>query len=186
MARLFTYGKLKRVATQPGTNHLPGTYFTAYGVQYGAGAFNNTTDNIEPGEVVEIVKTSDKGYSVKRATADITAETAAIVLRDIMGVRAIEEGVFEEYVPGQPMTVVPATTPHGWAVSVSVVDGQTPAAGGTVYVGLGTGGTVLGGIYAAEQGAGGVDTVELTNWTFAGEKYAPTNSDSYAAVIQRF
>lgn len=185
MARLFTYGKLKRVATQPGTNHLPGTYFTAYGVQYGAGAFNTTANNIEPGEVVEIVKSTDKGYSVKRATASLTAATAAIVVRDIMGVRAIEDGLFEEYLPGVPMTVVPASAPHGWAVSVSVVDDETPAAGGQVYIGLGTNDTILGGVYASAQGVDGVDSIELTDWTFAGAKFAPTDSSSYAVVIQK-
>lgn len=185
MARLFTYGNLKRVATQPGTNHLPGTYFTAYGVQYGAGAFNNTTDSMEPGEVVEIVKSSEKGYSVKRATASITADTAAIVLRDIMGVRAIEEGIFEEYVPSVSMTVVPASAPHGWGIAVPVISTATPAAGGQVYIGLGTGTTTLGGVYAAEQGVDGVDSIVLTGWKFAGAKYQPTTDASYAAIIQK-
>lgn len=185
MARLFTYGKLKRVATQPGTNHLPGTYYTAYGVQYGAGAYNNTSNNIEPGEVVEIDQSTDKGYDVKRATSSLTAATAAIVLRDIMGVRAIEEGVFEDYVQGTAFTVVPASAPQGWSIVVPVVDDETPAVGGTVYVGLGTNDSVAGAIYASEQGVDGVDSIELTGWTFATTKFLPTGSTSYAVTIQK-
>ena len=182
-ARLFTYGKLKRVATQPGTNHLPGTYFTAYGVQYGAAAFNNTANNTEPGEVVEITSSNDKGYTVKRATSSLTSNTAAIVLRDVMGVRTIQKGVLEEFVPNVPITVVPATAPQGWTIVVPITVNETAAAGGNVYVGLGTNNTVLGGIYANAQGSGN-DSVQLTGWKFQGTKFAPTdNASSYAVVI---
>jgi|GEM_PF-2357015 len=185
MARLFTYGKLNRFATIPGQNHLPGTYFTAYGIQKGAGAFNNTSDNIEPGEIVEIVNSTTKGYSVKRATSSLTAVKAAIVVRDIMGVNIIDEGLFEEYAPGKPMTVVPATAESGWTITVPIVAGQTPALGGKVYVGLGTNGSIAGAIYAEEQGTDGVDSIELTDWTFASTSFTPTGSDSIAAVIQK-
>jgi len=185
MARLFTYGKLNKVATKPGQNHLPGTYYTAYGVQYGAGAFNNTSNDMEPGEIVEIDSTSDKGYSVKRATSSLTANTAAIVLRDIMGVRAIEDGVFENYEPGVPMTVVPATAPHGWSIVVPLVAAEDPSVGDAVYVGLGTNDTVLGGVYASAQGDGGADSIKLTDWTFASESFTPTDDDSLAVVIQK-
>lgn len=184
MARLFTYGKLKRVATLPGKNHLPGTYYTAYGIQYGAGAFNNTANDMEPGEIVEIDATSDKGYSVKRATSSLTADTAAIVIRDIMGVRAIEEGIFKDYKPGVPMTVVPASAPHGWAISVPLASGE-PSVGDAVYVGLGTGATTVGAIYATAQGDAGVDSIELTDWTFASTRFQPTDDDSYAVIIQK-
>lgn len=183
MARLFTYGRLNKVATIPGENHLPGTYFNAYGLQYGAGAFNVTSDSIEPGEIVEISTSTNKGYSVKRATASLTAATAAIVLRDVMGVNTIQDGVFEEYAPGKPLSIVPASAPQGWSISVPVVDGETPVVGNTVYVGLGTNGTVLGGVYASAQGTGGEDTIELTGWTFQTTKYQPTTSSSYAVVI---
>jgi hypothetical protein len=184
MARLFTYGKLNRTATIPGNNFLPGTYFTAYGIQYGAGAFNTTTLSMEPGEVVEIVSASDKGYSVKRATSSITEATAGVVLRDVMGVRTIEAGVFEEYIPGVPMSFIPFSAPVGWSVSVPVVAGQTPAVGGTIYIGKGSGSSILGGVYAAAQG-GGSDTVALTNWKFASVKYTPTSDASLAAIITR-
>jgi hypothetical protein len=186
-ARLFTYGKLKRIATQPGTNHLPGTYFAAYGIQYGAGAWNNTANNTEPGEVVEIAASSDKGYTVKRATSSLTLNTAAIVVRDIMGVRTMTNGVLEEFVPGVPLTVIPATTPHGWSIVVPIVANETAAAGGAVYVGLGTNNTVLGGIYANAQGTNGADSIALTGWTFGGTKFAPTlNTSSYAVVIKKY
>jgi len=183
--RLFTYGKLKRTCTIPGANHLPGTYFTAYGVQYGAAAFNNTTNNMECGEPVEIVSSTDKGYNVKRATSSITEATGGIILRDVMGVRAIEAGVFKEYIPGQPMSFVPFSAPVGWSVVVPVVAAQTPAVGGVVYIGLGTGSSVLGGVYAAAQGSQGADSLALTNWKFASTSYVPTSDASICAVITR-
>jgi len=184
-SRLFTYGKLKRIATQPGTNHLPGTFYSAYGIQYGASAFNNTANNTEPGEIVEIAASTDKGYAVKRATANITVNTAAIVVRDIMGVRSIANGVLEEFVPGVPLTVIPATAPNGWSIVVPIVANETAAAGGAVYIGLGTNNTVLGGVYANAQGSG-ADTANMTGWTFGGAKFAPTtNASSYAVVIQK-
>lgn len=185
MARLFTYGRLNKVATIPGKNHLPGTYFTAYGIQYGAGAFNVTANSMEPGEVVEIVGSTNKGYNVKRATASITAATAAILLRDVMGVRTIKEGVFEEYVPGTPMTCVPVSAPAGWSIVVPLVAGEVPVVGNPVFVGLGTNGTVLGGVYDAAQGAAGVDSIELTGWTFQSVSFTPTVGTSIAAVIAK-
>ena len=185
MARLFTYGNLSRLATKAGQNHLPGSYFGQYGVQYGAGGFNVTANDMEPGEIVEISKSTEKGYSVKRATSSLTAATAAIIVRDIMGVRAIQEGVFENYEPGTPMTVVPVSAPHGWPIVVPVVDGETPVVGNTVYIGLGTNSTVLGGVYDAAQG-GGSDSIALTGWTFGSTKFKPTSSSSYAVVIQKF
>lgn len=184
-ARLFTYGLIKRVATQPGTNHLPGTYYSPYGIQYGASAFNNTANNTEPGEIVEIAANTDKGYAVKRATNAMTANTAAIVVRDVMGVRTIQKGVLEEYVPSVPLTVIPATAPHGWSIVVPVVANETPAAAGQVYVGIG-GAATVGAIYANAQGTNGENSIALTGWTFAGTKYAPTtNASSYVAVIQK-
>jgi len=183
-SRLFTYGRLNRTATKPGQNHLPGTYFTAYGIQYGAGAFNATTNDMEPGEPVEIVKSTAKGYSVKRATASITLATTAFVLRDVMGVRAIEEGVFEAYAPGQPMTVVPASAPAGWSFVVPLVAAEAPAVGGAVYIGLGTNSSVLGGVYAAQPNSG-TDTITLTGFTFASTSFVPTSDASIAAVIQK-
>jgi len=184
MARLFTYGKLNRTCTIPGNNALPGTYVVAYGIQYGAGAFNTTTLSMEPGEFVEIVTSTDKGYSVKRATASITEATAGIILRDVMGVRAIQEGLFEEYLPGVPMSFVPLSAPVGWSIVVPVVAGQSPAVGGVVYIGKGSGSSVLGGVYAAAQG-GGSDTVALTNWKFSSVKYTPTSDASICAVVTR-
>jgi hypothetical protein len=183
MGRLFTYGRLNKVATIPGANHLPGTYFNAYGIQYGAGAFNVSANSMEPGEIVEIEGSTDKGYKVKRATASITAATSAILLRDVMGVRSIQEGVFEEYIPGTPMTCVPASAPQGWSIVVPVVAGEVPVVGNTVYVGLGTNGTVLGGVYDSAQGSGGADSIALTGWTFQSLKFTPTSGASIAAVI---
>ncbi len=184
-ARLFTYGRLKRVATLPGVNYLPGTYYSAYGIQYGAAAFNNTANNTEPGEIVEIAASTTKGYSVKRATNAMTANTAAIVVRDVIGVRSIAKGVLEEYTNQVPITIIPATAPHGWSVVVPVVANETPAAGGTVYVGI-NGAATVGAIYANAQGTNGANSIALTGWTFEGAKFAPTeNASSYVAVIKK-
>jgi hypothetical protein len=185
MARIFVYGRLNKIATIPGANHLPGSYFTAYGIQYGAGAFNLTANNMEPGEVVEIVSSTNKGYNVRRAAATTTAANAAIILRDVMGVRTIQEGVFEDYVPGTPMTCIPVSAPAGWSVVVPVVAGEVPVVGTPVFVGLGTGGTVAGGVYDAAQGAGGVDSVQLTDWVFQSVSFRPTASNSIAVVIAK-
>ena len=140
---------------------------------------------MEPGEVVEIVGSTNKGYNVKRATSSLTAATAAILLRDVMGVRTIKEGVFEEYVPGTPMTCVPVSAPAGWSVVVPLVAAEVPVVGNPVFVGLGTNGTVLGGVYDAAQGAAGVDSIELTGWKFQSLSFTPTVSTSIAAVIAK-
>lgn len=181
--RLFTYGKINRYATIPGSNHLPGTYWNAYGVQYGASAFNATANNMEPGEPVEIVLSSDKGYSVKRLTTSATASSIGILVRDVLGVRTQEAGVFKEYVPGMPMTIVPASAPQGWSIVVPLASSQTPAVGGQVYVGTAsTANTTAGAIYTTNVNS---ECVTLTGWTFGSLKFTPTSDASLAVVIQK-
>ena len=183
MARLYTYGILNRVANVPGIHALPGTYVTAQGVQYGQGAFDaDATNDMEFGEPVEITVENAKGIGVKRATSSLTAATLAFVVRDVVGVRTIQKGVAEKPSPDQPFTIVKASTPNTWDFVVPLVAGVTPAVGGAVYIGLGTNGTVLGGVYATAQGAGGVDSID-SGLKFKSLSYKPTSSAGICAWI---
>lgn len=183
MARLYTYGSLNRINNVPGKNALPGTYTSAQGIQFAQGAMKTTSDAIEFGEVVELVSENAKGLGVKRATSSITADTAVIVVRDLVGVRTIQAGVAETVGDGVPFSVVKANSAHNWDIVVPLVAGVTPAVGGAVYVGKGSNGTVLGGIYATAQGSGGADSIALTGWTFKSLKFTPTSSAGICAVI---
>jgi len=184
MARLFTYGKLNRHATIAGGNHLPGTYYGVWGIQYAAGAYNTTPDNaIEFGEVVEIVQSNDKAYGVKRATSALTLATAAITLRDIVGVQTQTIGTVEGPGTSKAFSVIPASAPTGWSVVVVLAASQTPAVAGLVYVGTATSvATVAGAIYTTDVGT---ECVALTGWTFGGTKFTPTNGVGICAVITK-
>lgn len=183
MARLYTYGILNRVANVPGVHALPGTYVTAQGVQYGEGAFDaDATNDLDFGEPVEITAQTAKGIGVKRATSSLTAATLAFVIRDIVGVRTIQAGIAEKPSNDQGFTVVKASNPNSWDFVVPLVAGVTPAVGGTVYIGLGTNGTVLGGVYATAQGAGGADSID-SGLIFKSLKFTPTSSTGICAWI---
>lgn len=183
MGRLYTYGMLNRVANVPGVHALPGTYVSAHGVQYGEGAFDNdATNDFEFGEPVEITGQNQKGIGVKRATSSLVAGTLAFVIRDIVGVGSIDTKIAEGPRAGVPFTVVKASTPNSWDFVVPLVAGVTPAVGGTVYIGLGTNGTVLGGVYATAQGSSGVDSID-SGLKFKSLKFTPTSSASICAWI---
>lgn len=182
MARIFKYGKLRRVNNVPGINHLPGTYFNAQGVQYGQGAVNTVpADTIEFGEIVEIVSENNKSLTVKRATSNIAVGIAGIVLRDITGITGLREGVSEGYeMPHVPLTVVKCAAPGTWDVVVPLAASQSIVAGTIPRVGTGEGTTVAGAIYAA---AVTTNTKELTGFTFKGAKFKPTLGNSEAVLI---
>lgn len=187
MARIFEYGKLRRVNNIPGINHLPGTYFNAQGVQYGQGAVNtDPSKSIEFGEIVEIVSENNKSLAVKRATSSTTVANAAIVLRDITGISSVREGVIEGYeFPHVPLTAIKCSAPNTWDVVVPVAANQTITVGKTPRVGLGTntGGvaTILGAVYG--HGANSTDTAALTGFVFKSGKFKPTLGDGEAAII---
>lgn len=183
MGRLYTYGILNRVANKPGVHALPGTYVAAHGVQYGQGAFDaDATNNIEFGEPVEITVENQKGIGVKRATSSLTAATLAFVIRDVVSVRSMDDKIAEKPSPDQPFTVVKASSPTGWDFAVALAASQTPAAGGKVYIGLGTGSTVVGAVYATAQGAGGADSID-SGLIFKSTKFKPTSSTGEVAWI---
>lgn len=183
MGRLYTYGILNRVINKPGVHALPGTYVTAQGVQYGESAFDaDATNDIEFGEPVEIASQTAKGIGVKRATEALTAATLAFVIRDVVGVRSIQAGIAEKPSADQPFTVVKASNPNSWDFVVPLVAGVTPTVGGAVYIGLGTNGTVLGGVYATAQGSSGVDSID-SGLVFKSLKFTPTSSTGICAWI---
>jgi len=184
MARLFTYGRLNQKATLPGLA-LPGSYTIAHGVQYGEAAFDaDATNDVEFGEPVEITVSNDKGTGIKRVTSSITAATLAFVLRGVVGIRSIQAGTVEAPHKTLPVTVVKAAAPSGWAIAVPLAASQTPAAGGAVYIGKGSNGTVLGGVYATAQGSGGADSID-SGWKFVGAKYKPTAGAGECAWITK-
>lgn len=182
MARIFSYGKLRRVNNVPGINHLPGTYFNAQGVQYGQGAVNSVpADKIEFGEIVEITGENNKSLVVKRATNNITVGIAGIALRDITGITSLREGVSEGYeMPHVPLTVVKCAAPGAWDVVVPLAASQNIVEGTIPRVGTGEGTTVAGAIYAA---AVTTNTKELTGFIFKGAKFKPTLGDGEAVLI---
>jgi len=178
MGRLYVYGKLNRIASIPGISALPGTYTVAHGVQYGEGAFDaDATYNLEFGEPVEIASENQKAVGVKRATSSLTAATLAFVVRDIVGVRSITSGVAEAPASNVPLTIVKASAPHSFAICVPLAASVTAAAGGSVYIGLGSGSTVAGAVYAAAQG-GGSNSID-SGWKFLTAKFAPTSDTTY-------
>lgn len=183
MGRLYTYGILNRVINKPGVHALPGTYVAAHGVQYGQGAFDaDATNDVEFGEPVEITVENQKGIGVKRATSSLTAATLAFVIRDVVGVRSMDTKIAEKPSANLPFTVVKASAGAGWDFVVPLVAGVTPAVGGTVYIGLGTNGTVLGGVYATAQGSSGVDSID-SGLKFKSLKFTPTSSTGICAWI---
>jgi hypothetical protein len=60
---------------------------------------------------------------------------------------------------------------------------QTPAVGGQVFVGKGTGTTVAGVLYTSAQGSGGADSIAST-WKFASLKFAPTDGAGFAVEVE--
>lgn len=184
MARLFTYGRLNQKATLPGLA-LPGQYVIAHGVQYGEGAIDvDATNDVEFGEPVEITASGDKGTGIKRVTSSIASTTLAFVLRDIVGVRTIQAGTVEAPHKSIPISVVKASAPSGWAIAVPLAGSQTPAVGGSVYIGKGSGSTVAGAVYATAQGSGGADSID-SGWKFASLKYKPTAGAGECAWITK-
>ncbi len=185
MARLFTYGKLKRAATIPGL-HLPGTYTSAQGVQFGTSAIVDEAVDVEFGEVVAITGETDKGLKVKRATSTLLASlaTAGVVVKDVIGQREIKAGFVNGAKAGAvvPITVVPLSAPKGWEIVIPV--GEAVAAGDPVFIGNGSKTSAKAGAGYKEQ----KDTtgcLELTGYVYATASYKPTTSDSLCAVIKK-
>lgn len=182
MARLFTYGKLKRINTISNLL-LPGEFATAFGVKYAQPALVTDGNAIEFGETVLVTGVNDRSATITRATSSITNANAAFVLREVTGQRVVAPGIIEGIAAGVklPVTIVKADSQHTWSIVVPVA--EDVAAGNPVYVGKGSGSTVAGALYKEAKGNGGADTVLLTNWKFQTASYQPTTGAGKCAVI---
>ena len=178
----FAYGSLPRQLRQKG--YLPGHITKAFGPRYVAAGIAKDGVNLEFGEIVELESQNSKGYVVKATGAATTADKIAVVVRDVVGFDAVGGGIV--HTPKDNVTLslfVPTAGNKGRIVAI--LGGGTPAVGGDVFLGLGTGATTAGVLYAAAQGAAGVDTVALTNWKFASTRFAPTtNATAFAVEIE--
>src|SRR5690554_6883521 len=99
MARLFTYGKLKRINTIPNLL-LPGEFATAFGVKYAQPALVTDGNAIEFGETVLVTGINDRSATITRATSSITNANAAFVLREVTGQRVVAPGIIEGIAAG--------------------------------------------------------------------------------------
>lgn len=177
MARLYDYGRLNQIVNIPAKNALPGTFVVAQGANMAQSAINvDSTYDIEFGEPVEIVSENAKSVTVKRATSSITAAKTAFVVRDIQGLTIVQKGTLEIPKKGLPATVIKSDASAGWDIVVPLAASQTVTVGNPVFIGKGSGSTVVGAVYTTAQGAGGVDTVEVTGWKFKSAKFKPTSS----------
>lgn len=184
MARLYTYGNLKDINTIPNQNALPGTLVGAWGVRLIAQAFKGS-DDIEFGEVVELAQTeAGKAYTISRVDGSTVASKLGVIVRDVVGATFIGAGIVEAPKDSVPVSVMPFGAETHFPVVVPLAGSQTPAVGGKVYIGLGTGSTVAGAVYATAQGAGGVDSID-SGWVFGSLKFKPTTSTGECAVIAK-
>jgi hypothetical protein len=178
----FVYGSLPRQLKQKG--YLPGHITKAFGPRYVAAGIAKDGVAVEFGEFVELESQNSKGYVVNVVDASTALGTEAVIVRDVVGFDATGGGIV--HAPKDNVTLslfVPTEGNKGKIVAI--LGGGTPAVGGAVFLGLGTGATTAGVLYAAAQGAGGVDTLALTTWKFASTRFAPTTkSDAYAVEVE--
>lgn len=179
--RIFTYGRLNNLVTKPGQNFLPGAFTNAYGIQYGAGAFALNGVRFEFGEAVKIAGETNRAYNIERVDGTTTAGQLGVVIRDVVGVRSMEDTIATGPAKDVPLTIVPFVAPHGWAIAVPLAEGEIPVVGGTVYVGNGEEDTIAGAFYATPV----VDGTIETEYKFIGLAYNPTSSASQCAIISK-
>lgn len=188
MATKFTYGSLPRVIKEKG--YLPGHITSAFGPRYiAAGILKTGTTAVEFGEFVELESNTDKSYIVKVLDSGTTAAQLGLVVRDVVGNRYLTQEDGENNIIAYPKTNVPLSifvpTAGNKAKVVGILAAsQTPAVGGNVFVGKGTGSTVAGVLYTSAQGTEGADTVAATGWKFASLKFAPTEGAGQAVEVE--
>lgn len=188
MATKFTYGSLPRVIKSKG--YLPGHITKAFGPRYiAAGILKTGTDAVEFGEFVELESNTDKSYIVKTLDSGTTAAQLGLVVRDVVGSRYLTQEDGENNIVAYPKTNVPlsifvASAGNKGKIVAILAASQTPAVGGNVFVGKGTGTTVAGVLYTTAQGSGGADSVAATGWKFASLKFAPTEGAGQAVEVE--
>lgn len=181
MARIFTYGKLERIATKPG-RLLPGSYNAAIGVDYTQAAMIADGNDVEFGEVVKITSSNKKSLVISRADDNLALANAGIVVRDVVGQRTIEAGLVEGVKANSkvPVSVIPMDAPQGWEVCIVVA--EDVVAGTAVRVGGGEGTTVAGAGYKATTTT---NTKAMTGWTYLTGAYQPTSGAGKCAIIKK-
>lgn len=185
MARIFSYGKLNRVATLP-NEFLPGQFTSAQGVHFGTGAVAGENVDFEFGEVVAITGEKNKSLVVKRATATLLTSlaVAGVIVRDVVGQRVVEAGQVEGIRAGAniPFTVIPLSAPKGWEIAIPV--GEEVEAGDTVFIGNGSKEEALAGAGYKEQ-KDSTGCLQLTGFVYATDSYKPTSGAGLAAIIRK-
>jgi hypothetical protein len=138
----------------------------------------------EFGEFVEIKGSDAKGLLIDEVDADTAKADLAFVVRDIVGAQTLGDGIVAGAKANVPLTLAIQTAGQKGQY-VAILGGGTPSVGGTVHVGLGTGATVAGVVYASAQGLQGVDSIE-TDWVFASSRFAPLNATNVYAVMVEY
>lgn len=177
--RLFTYGTFKAIPRQ--NEWLPGVFATAHGVNLNKTGIKAPSLDIEYGEIVKLTEfglDAPSAYKVERVASGTT--DFGVILRTTDGQISIEEGIIERPRSRTAMSIYPLASANNFKVAVPVEAGQTPVVGSDVYVSY-----VADKEGSARTSAGSSAGIKLTGWTFATEKYKPTNGAGYAVVIQR-
>ena len=183
----FAYGSLSRVLKPKG--YLPGSITSAFGPRYvAAGILKTGTTAVEFGEFVELESNTSKSYIVKVVDAGTTAAQLGVVVRDVVGGALLTTDEGENNIIAYPKKNVPLsifvqTAGNKGKIVAFLGASQTPAVGGAVFVGKGTGTTVAGALYTSAQGSSGVDTV-ASDWVFASLKFQPTEGAGEAVEVE--
>ena len=181
----FEYGSLPRVIKPKG--FLPGHITKYFGPKYIASGYwkSELEDPAEYGEFVEVGDDTEKAYLTEPVDNETTADQLAVVVRDVAGAPRLQTGIIEGPKREVPLSLFIGSGSQKGKVVVILGEQETePEVGATVFVGRGTGATVAGTVYTTEQGADGVDSIEATNWKFAGTKFAPTTSGAYVVEVE--
>lgn len=183
----FVYGSLPRTLKQKG--YLPGHITSAFGPRYVApGILKTGTDAVEFGEFVELESNTSKSYIVKIVDSGTTAAQLGVVVRDVVGgaLLTTDEGdnnIIAYPKKNVPLSIFAQTAGNKGKIVAILAPSQTPAVGGQVFVGKGTGGTVAGALYTAAQGSEGVNSI-ATDWQFASLKFVPTEGTGEAVEVE--
>ena len=177
----FVYGSLPRQLRLVG--YLPGQITSAFGPRYvAAGIVSEGSDQVEFGEIVEILDNTAKGYVVGEIDANTdTVNTVAVVVRDVVGRDATGGGITAIPKRNVPLSLFVASEHNlGKVVAFLGEANDVPGVGNAVYVGIGTNNTVQGAVYVNDS-----NDVGSTPFVFASTKFAPTtNPNAYAVQIQ--
>lgn len=181
MADKFGLGKPSAIVKSKG--HFPGQQYGTLATRLVVPGVPVANFNYGFGEIVKIVDNHEGTYSFRALTTDDTAVSLAVVMRDIVGGTAYDENVISKAKPNVAVSLWLLSEEQYGAIAVPCASITSVTVGGSVFVGLGTNGTVAGAVYGAAQGAAGVDSVALTGYTFRELPYQPSDTNAYAVII---